>query len=238
MRIYENPDYGRFVDHEYVDMVPNGSEPLYRPNLWNSDAVIEKNNCYTYALGIIFQDASVSPGQMSSPVYSRIGANPDLMDRYYTKNGFLNMVRHDSMPGVFSWNQHILDATQFTGVSLDYGFIFDGIEKEKNVVIGSYRVALAFDLESKIKDYHWYRQGPDGFWSGKNGWMGPATDFDFDGNPICDPSYCNRHLGDSVDKMKNMDISSHFYSDKAYFFTVKWNTEEVVYEEDYLDIDF
>ena len=235
MRIYENPDYGRFVDHEYVDIIPNGSEPAYDPEPWNSEDVLTCNNCYTYALNALFEYGMPREPGFSTPYECRFSGNPDSFESFFNVKGFFYLVRNDSMPGALSYTNYVFNETVSEGVPSKYGFIFDEAFKTQTTSPGSYRVALAFDLKYPEKDYHWFRQGPDGFWSGKNGRLGPVADFDFDGNPICDPTYCNRHLGDSVDDMRNMETSSHFYSSDVSFFTIKWNTEEVVYEEGYLD---
>ena len=222
MRIYENPDYGRFVDHEYVDIVPNGSEPAYDPEPWNSEDVLTCNNCYTYALNAFFKTGDpVGPG-FSTEEYNRIPVDQDRREWYFSEDGIISMVQHDSEPGVLAKTNFVFGETWQIGTPSERGFVFDSIDKTLPLPVGCYRVALALDLKYSVHDYHWYRQGPDGFWSGKNGWDGPVSDFDFDGNPICDPTYCNRHLGDSVECMKNMEASSHFYSSDVSFFSIEW----------------
>ncbi len=67
--------------------------------------------------------------------------------------------------------------------------------------------------------YHWYRQNPDGTWSHKPS-GGDVRDYDFDGNPIYDPEFCNRksHLNPNQEKL---GIYDHDYYSEIYFFKVQ-----------------
>ena len=56
---------------------------------------------------------------------------------------------------------------------------------------GTYKVALVVHEE---KDYHWYRQNPDGTWSHKRG-QGKVTNLDASYNLIYDPETCDRNDG-------------------------------------------
>lgn len=47
-------------------------------------------------------------------------------------------------------------------------------------------------------DFHFYRQGPDGFWEHKRG-LTPPTRVDARGKPIVDPSKANRDYGQGYD---------------------------------------
>lgn len=57
-----------------------------------------------------------------------------------------------------------------------------------------YVVALVVDDKGDARDYHWYRQNPDGTWSHKPGW-GLVTNKDAGGNVITDPQNANRNYG-------------------------------------------
>lgn len=67
------------------------------------------------------------------------------------------------------------------------GAVRDGLIKVTSSKIreGFYPAVLFFAKDEK--DFHWYRQDDNGFWSGKNGWRA-AENLDKFGNPITDPS--------------------------------------------------
>lgn len=71
------------------------------------------------------------------------------------------------------------------------GFFFEDVLPDEPCVAGSYKVALVVDPGV---DYHWYRQNPDGTWSGKSGHT-ETTDLDASGNVIYDPRTADRNYG-------------------------------------------
>ena len=99
------------------------------------------------------------------------------------------------------------------------GFVFSPLNNKYSTPSeDAYRVALAFDLREDYNDYHWYRQNPDGTWSHKPS-NGEVRDFDFDGNPILDPEFCNRKSNPLIDKEKQ-GIFKYDYSSLTYYFEV------------------
>ena len=99
------------------------------------------------------------------------------------------------------------------------GFVFSLLDNKYSTPSeDAYRVALAFDLREDYNDYHWYRQNPDGTWSHKPS-NGEVRDFDFDGNPILDPEFCNRKSNPLIDKEKQ-GIFKYDYSSLTYYFEV------------------
>ena len=96
------------------------------------------------------------------------------------------------------------------------GFHCDDVDDFDVCSAGSYKIGFTFDLNHY--DYHWYRQNPDGFWSHKPS-VGLVRDFDFDGNPICNPSYCNRKSHDDVSHEKQGRYG-HDYTSKVFYLEV------------------
>lgn len=78
-----------------------------------------------------------------------------------------------------------------TSDSEKYGFEFEPIDKHTPCPAGTYKVAIAIDVEKPEFDYHWYRQDSDGTWSHKPGEF-PVSNRDGAGNIIFDPENCNR----------------------------------------------
>lgn len=206
IRLFENRGY---LNHgEYVNIQTSGSEINYNPAIWNNDEETrEINNCYSYALNYL-TDSHINPGESGCGYYSRVHDTSNGLLTYLTESNIFNMVTYDSYPNILS----------------TYGFEFSRVEKYENVQAGSYRVMLAFDLESSIHDYHWYRQNPDGSWSHKPA-EGEVRDFDFDGNPIFDPQFCNRKSSACIIAEMNNDAPDFNYSTFVGFYSVRWRTQ-------------
>lgn len=62
--------------------------------------------------------------------------------------------------------------------------------KEGDAGEGFYKIAIALDGG---RDYHFYRQNPDGTWSHKLGRKGEVQNVDASGNIIYDPETCDRN---------------------------------------------
>ena len=109
-------------------------------------------------------------------------------------------------PGAFSGSDFATPDTFSEIVSYvnrdaeEMGFTFIPVEKNQ-VIAGTYKVALVIDTADNAltsideRDYHWYRQNPDGTWSHKPG-DGAVRNCDGDGNSdgaiIYDPEYADR----------------------------------------------
>lgn len=204
IRIYENSAYR---DHETIEEMPtSGFEVPYDPQYWE----IHEGwmyNCYSYALNDYFA-FQPHPGQYA---YEKGCQNNFFnlwkydFDTYCSYGTIVQMVEQDS--------EYFI-----SGESGQRGFTFRGIDKNAKCSNGCYKIALVFDLVSTAYDYHWYRQGPDGFWSHKPA-AGLVRDFDFDGNPIYDPAYCNKMSSEDINREKN-GIAEHYYHAPVYYFEV------------------
>jgi len=107
----------------------------------------------------------------------------------------------------------LIDFLDFTD---DSGILADRFEA---CAEGFYKVMLALDTSSTLKDYHWYRQNSDGTWSHKPA-SGAVRNYDYDGNPIIDPEYCNKKsCEDSGFEWLGYDYEFN-YSDGCAFFSV------------------
>lgn len=200
--VYENSSY---LNHgDYIDFDTSGSEPNYNPSIWNNDYDIrETNNCYSYALDLQVE-SHINPGQVGCTYYSRVHDEWNNLSEYLTEYNIVDMVEKDSQPGAL----------------FDYGFNFGQIDKDDQILPGAYRIALVFDLCSDHRDYHWYRQNPDGSWSHKPG-NGKVRDFDFDGNPIMDPQFCNRMSSAFISEEKNC-VYCFNYSSFVNFYSISF----------------
>ena len=119
---------------------------------------------------------------------------------------------------VFQKNKSIRDNQHFGLTIFDFALIF----KNQSLQSGFYRTALVFDLVNR--DYHWYRQNPDGSWSHKPG-SGKVRNFDFDGNPIFDPEFCNRKSNGCIQGEKS-GIDLFDYSGSIVFYSLSLNVSE------------
>lgn len=204
IKVYENLAYN--FSHDYVDMEPTGSEIEYNPTLWNDGSTIQAvNNCYTYALNV-FSSSHVEPGEIGCPYFTREYDTINNLAHYLQFSVIEEMVNFDSQPNALT----------------QYGFDFALIFKNQSLQSGFYRTALVFDLVNR--DYHWYRQNPDGSWSHKPG-SGKVRNFDFDGNPIFDPEFCNRKSNGCIQGEKS-GIDLFDYSGSIVFYSLSLNVSE------------
>ena len=178
MALYESPIYGT-----QYDLPTNGSELEYDQLDWNGTKYTHLN-CYNYCLNYC-GEKHMQPGQYASE--RNIGNYSDYLSdsggfvpEYYTKEVLEEMVYWDSQCVEYQ----NLDKQTITG------FSFGEIGEFDVCPIGTYKVALVID-KSSSKDFHWYRQNKDGTWSHKPG-MGIVENWDYNGNPIYNPKYCDR----------------------------------------------
>ena len=173
--LYKSPQY---------DLPTNGSELEFDQLEWN-DTKFTNLNCYNYCLNYSGEDHML-PGQYayernignySDYVSSAGGFSPE----YYTKEAFEKMVY---------WDSQCVASTNSNNET-NIGFSFGEIEELDVCPIGTYKVALVFDKTPSNMDFHWYRQNKDGTWSHKPG-SGVVENWDFSGNPIYNPKYCDR----------------------------------------------
>ena len=144
----------------------SGSELEYNPDLWSNSRVMYRCDCYSYAF-----NCQVMPGTNSLYEMSP-GRGFDVTKDHFNKI-------NSTMGSVV--NAVIQDSESM-------GFMFVEIDKHTRCVSGTYKVALVVD---NGKDYHWYRQNPDGTWSHKMG-SGPVNCLDSESHIIYDPEKCCR----------------------------------------------
>jgi len=134
--------------------------PVYEPARWNVEKVQMNNNCYAYAANDIDTEKfGAMPGKRT--------LNTDA-PYYFTS--------------YIGWYRQIVQ-----GAVAD-GMIHTGTKPATKA--GYYRVALMMHADYDgygFPYWHWLRQGPDGYWSGKNG-NTPATNLDDEGKPFKDPA--------------------------------------------------
>ncbi|MBP3667011.1 MAG: hypothetical protein J6K29_08170 [Clostridia bacterium] len=155
-----------------------GNELPYNATLWNDPIVNNSDlsshiqyftNCYSYAYNnqtlYVLRHDSIKPnglsqkGSMQPGILGGIGIKSSIQ----SKHDLLELLEYDKATP----NGITLIATNAGNICPE----------------GGYRVALWYDTTSK--DYHWYRQNPDGTWSHKPGDY-EVTNVDTHGNLIVD----------------------------------------------------
>lgn len=147
-----------------ADILPvSGYELKYEPDRWNDAGRIQySTNCYAYVL-----DRLTGPPGMT-----------------FLQPGQLSGESFRSMSDINATK--IIELTKAD--SEQAGFVFEATSAEQNCAVGTYKIALVVD---PLKDYHRYRQNPDGTWSGKSG-QTAVTDKDASGNVVNDPRAADR----------------------------------------------
>jgi hypothetical protein len=147
-------------------MPVSGSEIEYQPYLWNDGGLIQgSTNCYAYALNM---REGFPPGHKLQP--GELSGNP------------LSSLADVTVPKIIELT--IADARM-------EGYPFYPVSRNTTCGVGTYKVALVVDPN---RDYHWYRQNPDGSWSHKRGHTA-VTNVDASGRLIWDPEAANRNYG-------------------------------------------
>jgi hypothetical protein len=120
---------------------PNGWEPRYAPEVWNADP--ERHNCFAYALNETGNGArnlrTLQPGDFA-------GITPRLAQPLYTCEEVHSRLMADA---------RAIHPESIRAVAPDQA-----------CPAGTYRIALSVDPQ---RDFHFYRQDPDGSWSHKIG---------------------------------------------------------------------
>jgi hypothetical protein len=131
----------QFIDSNTVNEISPTMKwyPEYTPELWNHKNTVQKNNCYSYAIGIIkgASNDKAQPGYFSS--YAR------MKDTEYNCPTFFKRMKGD-IPGIYQ--EHFIPPCQ-------KGFhkIFLAIT----------------DQDADDRDYHYYVQNRNGLFSHKPG---------------------------------------------------------------------
>lgn len=141
----------------------SGSEPKYEPRKWNDKHDIKNtHNCYSYALN---QIVSKREGKPQPGYFSGFG---DIVEKDYKSCGkFYNRLKKDS-PSLYLTS-------------------FD--EKCRR---GYSKAFIALSNKKYDKDYHFYRQDNNKYWSHKPGRTN-AVAIDADGKKIKNPYLANRN---------------------------------------------
>ena len=170
-------------------MPTSGSEPQYSPHDWNNPFIGPGNNCYAYACD------DPSELRMSDCDFPQPGSTAG------------------ELP---------CDRSEFTVDLVRKRAIADGLapvphgRENSAPPDGFYKVALFVDPG---KDYHWYRQDDDGYWSHKLG-DGPVLNVDGDGRPITDPRTASQNYENHTDPLTGRPIGGYNYTQFGGFFYV------------------
>lgn len=139
-------------------------KPKFNPGAWNREEnkIQEFNNCYSYAMG----DLKLNQKSKQQPG-SLCKTMKPLNKKNYSCEGLMKRVQCD-------YRDTILLGNISEKCPCDY-----------------YRVGLFLDNKGIKKDYHFYKQNKNGYWSHKPG-KTKVTNLDADGKKITDPLSANR----------------------------------------------
>jgi RHS repeat-associated protein len=164
----------------------SGFERAYTPSSWNDNGSIQHStNCYAYAFDLKGKPVKGAPSGYTSSFPTHWAYDP-------TSTGFA------VQPGDFSGQVLASDFSNIvTVVKADItaaGGTFNSIGKNDKCRPGTYKVALVMapPTSTKPRDYHWYRQNPDGTWSHKPG-ATEVTNIDASNHTIKDPETADRN---------------------------------------------
>jgi len=158
--------------------------PKYEPKKWNNNkCILKSHNCYMYALNKvdrkIVNDCKKFLRNKKTFKKNRKNFKNKKWDFLWSRPG---------KAGGYSFSKPYVCKDVIKGILIDcpkskyMGTKTMNFKCPKNY----YRIAL---FQTKVgKDYHFYRQDKDGYWSHKNGWR-KATNRDCDGKLITDPKY-------------------------------------------------
>ncbi len=185
----------------------NGSFYTDKYNATGSNGLLNKMNCYAYALGM-YSDycygsndpsyANLQPGYISLLSFDY----GTLLD-YSVYDPVTGNFVLDS-DGIGLWVDYLIDALEADLCS----FYNDGIQSQTRVRASSYaekmcgpwkKIALVLDTESDLfggefYDYHWYVEHKDGCWSHKRG-LSEASILDSSNQIIQNPALAGRTYG-------------------------------------------
>jgi hypothetical protein len=141
-------------------------------NIGTSDEMWEKynnlNNCYSYA----FNDISLNRKMKPQPGF-KVGLKP-LAKKEYTCENFIQRVLLDNPNAIFLG--------------------FDPKYNSYNCGKGNHLVFLVLDVQSEIKDYHFYRKDSNS-WTHKPGEL-KIRNYDASNKIISNPFYSDKHYKD------------------------------------------
>lgn len=137
--------------------------PKYNPKIWNrkNNKIQEYNNCYSYAM----RDLKLNQKTKQQPGALCNSMKP-LKKKKYSCNGLIKRVQCDYPDTIL-------------------------LNKNEDCPCDYYKVALFLDKSGKKKDYHFYKENKEGFWSHKPG-KTKVTNLDSSGKIITNPNFANR----------------------------------------------
>ena len=137
--------------------------PKFNPEKWNrtNNKIQEFNNCYSYAMG----DLKINRKTKQQPGALCNSMNP-LKKKNYNCKGLIERVQCDYPDTIF-------------------------LNKNQECPCDYYKVALFLDKTGKKKDYHFYKENKEGFWSHKPG-KTKVSNLDASGKVITNPIFANR----------------------------------------------
>lgn len=142
----------------------SGSEPPYEPHKWNDNNIQINHNCYAYALN---QRVGNRYGKPQPGYFANYGPIKD--SEYNNCSNFYNRLKKDN-PSMY--------LTSF----------------DKPCRKGFYKSFIAIANNGDDKDYHFYRQDKNKYWSHKPG-RTKVTNLDADKKLIKNPYLANRNYG-------------------------------------------
>ena len=205
----------KFVLHRGLPTSQSEKGNMY--DVFNSETYQLLNNCYTYALGYPVLPTN---GDAWSEISFGAGANPGMISGYSLPSDFLDSSSKAKIyitEALESDLNYLKNASP--SIDCDYNIISETTQPQE----GYYKIALVIDSEEsalKSKDYHWYRQLPNGQWVHKRG-SGQASNLDASGNVIYNPSTCDRDY--------TSPTSNRNYSEFVTYYEVK--TPETQYTQ-------
>lgn len=160
----------------------SGSEPPYKPELWNENRYVQMvHNCFAYSLNILSESLAATckkenvcnthqPGEKSKWLPMKEKTCPNLIARILGDDSYKPVEFHERCPE------------------------------------GTSMVAFIID---EVRDYHVLRLDTTGYFSHKGG-QGPATDKDARGHKIADVRRANFNYSDKPDKLNYKDFCGYF----------------------------
>ena len=158
----------------------------YEPDKWNTSAIQDKRNCYTYAFNLL--EISSFSGLPGSGI-----CNYDPGE--IAKDGRLGVYQ------ISNSTKATVASGMVNDVIADICALGIGTEEDAIIEVGlndtipadRYKVVLYIKYGTyTYTDFHWYRQNDDGTWSHKNN-VKPVTNLDENGNIIYDPITCEKY---------------------------------------------
>lgn len=191
-----------FYKYDGSNILPlSGYELDYNPGYWNETIVgynspndprylYEDTNCYSYAFNATKNEyRNLQPGKsIDDPIY-----------------------RYDEAYANQEYNQKYLDnlIRLLKADSEEYNYTFILVSRYEICPIGTYKIALVADISLPYRDFHFYRQDSNGYWSHKQG-NGEVINVDGINERITDPKECIRIHPDNP--ALNYEVFIGFYA--------------------------